>query len=90
MIAYAPAMSFLDRLRNMLAGPPRVEGGDAAEAAALQEEFGAPDEGTADVRRVEGSPGAGGGLHNVGFGASEAAEAAQDDLASEEPPPDAS
>jgi hypothetical protein len=84
-----PGVSFLDRLRNLLAGPPRIQGG-AADEAALQEEFGTPDEGAADVRRVEGSPGAGGGLHNVGFGASEAAEAAEADLETEEAPPDSS
>lgn len=84
-----PAMGFLDRLRNMLAGPPRVQGGDAEEAAALHEEFGTPDEGSADVRRVEGGgPGVGAGLHNVGFGASEAAEAAETDLSEEETPSD--
>ena len=83
------AMSFLDRLRNMLAGPPRIQG-DEADAAALHEEFGTADEGAADLRRVEGSPGIGGGLHNVGYGASEAAEAAEADIAEEESPPDQS
>jgi hypothetical protein len=82
-----PAMGFLDRLRNMLSGPPRVQG-DAAEEAALHEEFGTPDEAAADVRRVEGSPGVGGGLHNAGFAASQAAEAAEADLETEEAPPD--
>jgi hypothetical protein len=86
MIAYALAMSFLDRLRNLLAGPPRVKG-DATESAALREEFGAPDEGSADVRSVEG-PGVGGGLHTTGFGGVEAAEAAEGDLSTEEAPPD--
>jgi hypothetical protein len=80
-----PVMGFLDRLRNLLAGPPRIQG-DAADEAALHEEFGTPDQGAADVRRVEGSPGGGGGLHNVGFGASEAAEAAEADLSEEAPP----
>ena len=82
-----PGMSFLDRLRNLLAGPPRVQGGDAEEAAAVREEFGASDEGSADVRRVEG-PGVGGGMHNVGFAGTEAAEAAEGDLSTEETPSD--
>ena len=80
-------MSFLDRIRNMLSGPPHVEGGDAEEAAALREEFGTADEGTDDLRRV-GTPGSGAGLSNVGFGASEAAEAVEGDLSTEEAPSD--
>ena len=94
MIAYAhDAMSFLDRLRNLLAGPPRIQG-DAEEAAALREEFGTSDEGAADVRRVDtgGGPaparfGGGGATDAVRFGGSEAAETAEADL-SEEAPPD--
>jgi hypothetical protein len=81
------AMGFLDRLRRLLAGPPRIQG-DAADEAALHEELGTPDDGAADVRRVGGSPGVGGGLHNTGFAASEAAEAAEADLETEEARPD--
>jgi hypothetical protein len=95
MIAYAhEAMSLLDRLRDLLAGPPRIQGGDAEEAAALREEFGTSDEGAADVRRMEtgGGPaaarlGGSGATDAVRFGGSEAAEAAEADL-SEEAPPD--
>jgi hypothetical protein len=86
MIAYAPgAMSFLDRLRNMLAGPPRVQGGDDEGAAALREEYGTPDEGAADIRRMETTAG---GAPMPGFAASEAAETAEADLETEEAPPD--
>ncbi|HZT86154.1 MAG TPA: hypothetical protein VE984_12175 [Gaiellaceae bacterium] len=83
-------MSFLDRLRKMLAGPAHVQAADDAEAAALREEFGATaDEGAADLKHVEGA-GGGGRSPDVRFGASEAAEAAEADLASEEAPPDPS
>jgi hypothetical protein len=82
-------MGFLTWLRNALAGPPRIQTGDAEEAAALHEEFGTADEGAADLRHVEGA-GGGGRSPDVRFGASEAAEAAEADLASEEAPPDPS
>ena len=85
-----PAMSFLDRIRTLLAGPAHVQDDDAEDAAALHEEFGASEEDPADPRGLLESPGGGAGLSNVGFGASEAAEAAQDDLATEEAPPDPS
>jgi hypothetical protein len=77
-------MSFLARLRNLLAGPPRVQG-DAADAVALQEEYGTPDEGAADVRHIETTAG---GAAVPGIAASEAAGAAEEDLQSEEAPPD--
>jgi hypothetical protein len=85
-------MSFLERLRSLLAGPPRVETADAEEAAALREEFGTADTGATDLRNVEGRAvrGGGAGLSNVGFGASEAAEAAEGDLSTEEAPSDPS
>jgi hypothetical protein len=86
MIAYAPrAMSFLDRLRKMLAGPPHVQGGDDEGAAALHEEFGTPDEGEAEVKRMETTAG---GAVMPGYAASEAAEAADENLATEEAPSD--
>ncbi len=59
----------------------------AEKAAAMHEGFGAPDEGEVDLKRVE-ETGGGGGTSGLRFGASEAAEAAEDDLASEEAPPD--
>jgi hypothetical protein len=89
MIAYAPeAMSFLDRLRNLIAGPPRVQSGGAEESASLREEFGPSGDDPADVRRVVDSPGGGGGLNTVGYGAIEAAETAEGDLSTEEAPSD--
>jgi hypothetical protein len=84
-------MGFFQWLRNALAGPARIQdGGDPDAAADLHEEFGVADEGAADLQRMEGTGGAGGYLGAERFGASEAAEAAQDDVASEETPPDAS
>ena len=82
-------MGFLQWLRNALAGPPRIQdGGDAEAAAALHEELGVADEGADDLRRMEGTGGAGGYDRAARFGASEAAETAQDDVASEDAPPD--
>jgi hypothetical protein len=81
-------MSFLDRLRNLLAGPAHVQGDDAEEAAALREEFGTSDQGASDLRSADAVRGGGAGLSNVGFGASEAAEAAEGDLSTEEAPSD--
>jgi hypothetical protein len=82
-------MSFLDWLRNALAGPPRIQdGGDPEAAADLHAEFGVADGGAADLRRMEDTGGAGGYVPGERYGASEAAEAAETDLASEEAPPD--
>lgn len=82
-------MGFLDWLRNALAGPPRIEdGGDPDATADLHEEFGVAAEGADDLRRMEDTGGAGGYVPGERYGASEAAEAAEDDLASEEAPPD--
>jgi hypothetical protein len=78
------AVSFLDRLRKMLAGPPHVQAG-AAEESALHEEFGGIDEGEKDLRRAEQTSG---GAVMPGYAAAEAAEAAEADLTSEEAPPD--
>jgi hypothetical protein len=84
-----PGVSFLDRLRNLLAGPPRIEdAGDPEAAADLQEEYGAPDQGAADLEEIAETGGA--YLRGGGYGAAEAAEAAEDDLATEEAPPDPS
>jgi len=80
-------MSFLDSLRKLFAGPTHVGDGSDADAAALHEEYGTPDESAADVRRVETTAG---GAPLPGRAASEAAEAAEEDLSSEEAPPDAS
>ncbi len=93
-MAYAPRVSLFDRLRNLLSGPPRVaDGGDPEAAAALHEEYGTPDAGEADLERMAETGGgptyaAGGYARDAGFGASEAAEAAEDDLESEAAPPD--
>lgn len=78
-------MSFLDKLRNLLAGPPHIEADDPEAAATLHEEFGAPDKGADDLHRVEAT-----GDHTFipSYGASESAEAAEDDLETEEVPAD--
>ncbi len=81
-------MSLFDRLRNMLSGPPHVaDGGDSEAAADLHEEYGTPDAGEADVERMAETGGGGGGyVRGGGFGASEAAEAADGELDSGAPP----
>jgi hypothetical protein len=89
MIAYARcAMGLLERIRNMLAGPSHIEDADEGDAAALHEEFGAPDEGDADVKRMAGTGGGGGYDRGEPYAASEGAEAAEADLETEEAPPD--
>jgi len=80
-------MSFLDRLRKMLAGPPHIQSGGAEGAEALHEEYGSPEEGAADLRRL-GQTAAGGGAVMPGYGAAEAAGAAEAELEPEEAPPD--
>ena len=79
-------MSFLDSLRKIFAGPTHVKAGSAEDAAALQEEFGAADQGEADLRYME-ETGGGGSLTGTRYAGSESAEAAEDDVASEEAPP---
>jgi hypothetical protein len=90
MIAYAlRSMSFLDRVRKLFAGPAHISdaGDDGAEVdAALAEEYGASDEGEADLKYME-ETGGGGGTAGLRLGASEAAEASLD-LETEEHPPD--
>jgi hypothetical protein len=81
-------LSILDRLRNLLEGPPRI--GDTEDdrsefAADMHEEYGAPDEGAADLERMENVHG---GAVVPGIAASEAAETAEEDLETEEAPPD--
>jgi hypothetical protein len=79
-----PAMSFLDRVRSWFAGPPRVQTGDEEDAAALREEFGTPDAGKEDVEQLEygmqGGP-------VPGLAGRDAAEIAESEIDSEEPPP---
>jgi len=89
IMAYAARMmSMLERLRRLLAGPPRVDdrGREGAEVdATMAEELAAGDEGAADLERMEtttGGPPAG------GLASSEAAEAGAAEIASEAPPPD--
>lgn len=79
------AMSFLDRLRNLLSGPPRVQAGDAEDAAGLREEFGTSDEGQQDVERMEHGYTGGGPV--PGLAGRDAAEIAESEIESEEPPP---
>jgi hypothetical protein len=45
-------MSFLDRLRKMLAGPPQIQGGGEGGAGALDEEYGTPDKAAPDARHA--------------------------------------
>jgi len=97
MMAYAPpVMSFLDRLRNLISGPPHIAGGGDPEAEAdLHEEFGTPDATEADLKGMAETGGRGGltgrGAALTGggsFGTAEAAEAGEAELESEEAPPD--
>lgn len=55
--------------------------------AALHEEYRAPDAGEADLKFME-ETGGGGGTTTIRYGAMDAAEAGEDDLQSEEAPPD--
>ena len=77
-------MGFLDKLRKMLAGPPRVQG-DTADAAALHEELGTSDAGAADLRRMETTAG---GAVVPGIAGSDAAQVAEAEVESEEAPAD--
>jgi hypothetical protein len=78
-------MGIWDRIRNALAGPPRVQtGGDEGAEAALHEEFGTPTEGDAELKHME-ETGGGGGASTLRYGASQAAEVASDTEASAEP-----
>lgn len=43
-------MSFLDRLRKMLAGPPHIQGGGEGGAEAVDQEYGMPDKAAPDAR----------------------------------------
>ena len=79
-----PAMSFLDRVRAWLAGPPRIQRGDAEDAAGLKEEFGGSDEGQQDVERMEHGYSGGGPV--PGLAGRDAAEIAESEIESEEPP----
>jgi hypothetical protein len=81
-------LSILDRLRSLFAGPSHIgdTGDDQSEFAAdMQEEYGAPDEAAADLERMENVHG---GAVVPGIAASEAAETAEEDLETEEAPPD--
>jgi hypothetical protein len=77
-------MGFLDKIRNALAGPPRVQGGDDEGDAALHEDFGTPDEGDAEVKASEQLSG---GAVVPGQAAAEAAESAEAEIEAEEGPP---
>jgi hypothetical protein len=78
-------MSFLNRLRNWLSGPPHVEAGDAEGAADLKEEFGASDEGRQDIDRLQHGYAGGGPV--PGLAGRDAAEIAESEIESEEAPP---
>jgi hypothetical protein len=77
-------MSFFDRIRSWLAGPPRVEAGDAEEAAGLNEEFGASDPGREDIERLEHGYSGGGPV--PGLAGRDSAEIAESEIESEEAP----
>jgi hypothetical protein len=79
-------MSFFDRVRSWLAGPPRVETGDAEEAAGLKQEFGGTDAGREDVERLE--HGYTGGAPVPGIAGRDSAEIAESEIESEEAPSD--
>ena len=79
-------MSFFDRIRHWLAGPPHVKTGDAEEAADLKQEFGAPDPGREDIERLEHGYAGGGPV--PGLAGRDSAEIAESEIESEEAPPD--
>jgi hypothetical protein len=79
-------MSFFDRIRSWLAGPPRVETGDAEEAADLKHEFGGTDTGREDIETLEHGYTGGGGV--PGIAGRDSAEIAESEIESEEAPPD--
>jgi hypothetical protein len=79
-------MSLWSSFRNWLAGPPHVDSrGDAEAGAVLQEEFDAPDPGETYLDKSEPLSG---GAVVPGQAAAEAVETAEEDLSSEETPPD--
>jgi hypothetical protein len=77
-------MSFLDKVRNWLSGPPHIHAGDAEERADLKEEFGASDEGRQDIDRITHSYTGGGPV--PGLAGRDAAEIAESEIESEEAP----
>jgi hypothetical protein len=89
-------MSFLDWLRNLISGPPRVSDtmDDPGEVAAdLHEELGAPEEGEADIGGAATTsgpipPATVGGMAPGRPGSPAGAEAAEAEIESEEAPPD--
>jgi hypothetical protein len=83
-------MSIRDWIRGLFASPTRIaDGGDPEAAADLHEEFGAPDAGEADIKAIaEGGTGGAEGIVQSSLAAQEAAETAEEDLETEEDPPD--
>ena len=85
-------MGLLDRLRDLLSGPPRVQV-SRAEEGAEREEYGLGDRGETELHDAEeraelAGGGAVGGV-GAGFGAEEAGETAEADLDTMRPPRDA-
>ncbi len=76
--------------RALFAKPERIDDGGNPEAdAALQEDFGVPDAGEAELKSIaEGGTGGAEGLVQPSGAASEGAETALEDLESEEAPAD--
>jgi hypothetical protein len=79
-------MSFFDRIRSWLAGPPRVETDDVAEAADLKQEFGGTDAGREDIETLEHGYSGGGPV--PGIAGRDSAEIAESEIESEEAPSD--
>jgi hypothetical protein len=79
-------MSFFDRIRSWLTGPPRVETGGAEEAADLKQEFGGTDAGREDVETLEHGYTGGGPV--PGIAGRDSAEIAESEIESEEAPSD--
>jgi hypothetical protein len=82
-------MGFLDSIRNALAGPPHIDDSDRNEGpeidAAMAADFSGADKGAADVKRYEMTGGSGA---LPGLGGLVGGQAAEEDLESEEAPPD--
>lgn len=83
-------MSVRSWLRGLFASPTRIDDGRDSEVDAdLHEEYGAADAGEADIKHMAATGGGGGGfVPDERFAAEEAAEAAEDDLETEEAPAD--
>ena len=80
-------MSVGEWFRKLFARPTHIGGTSGEDAAALHEEYGASDEGEAYLEEPDSLTG-GGGAVVPSLSASDGIETAEEDLASEEAPPD--